>query len=132
MSLNAWTIETPVAPWRVVVDGDVVVASGFCSLEELLDETASRGLDLGKATRGDAGGPVAAAVRAYLASDSGALGAVEVRQPGGEFQQHVWAVMRDIPAGDTWSYGQLATKAGRSAATRGPGPRCRCCRRRPS
>ncbi len=35
MSLRGWTIETPEAPWSVVVEGDVVVASGFTSLDEL-------------------------------------------------------------------------------------------------
>ncbi len=36
MSLQGWTIETPVAPWSVVVDGDTVVASGFTGLDDLV------------------------------------------------------------------------------------------------
>jgi methylated-DNA-[protein]-cysteine S-methyltransferase len=120
MSLHGWTIETPEAPWSVVVDGDVVVASGFCALDVLLGRLP----DGASVSRGDATGPVAAAVRAYLAGDAGALDAVPVRQPGGVFQQQVWNAMRGIPAGQTWSYGELATKAGRPAATRAVGTAC--------
>ena len=121
MSLRGWTIETPEAPWSVVVDGDVVVASGFCALDELVERLP--GGD-GSVSRGEATGPVADAARAYLAGDAGALDAVAVRQPGGEFQQQVWAAMREIPAGETWSYTELATKAGRPAASRAAGTAC--------
>jgi methylated-DNA-[protein]-cysteine S-methyltransferase len=121
MSLQGWTIETPEAPWSVVVDGDVVVASGFCPLDELLERLPGGGVSV---SRGTATGPVADAARAYLAGDAGALDAVAVRQPGGDFQQQVWAAMRQIPAGQTWSYAELATKSGRPAATRAAGTAC--------
>ena len=121
MSLRGWTIETPEAPWSVVVEGDVVVASGFCALDELVERLP--GGD-GSLARGEATGSVAVAARAYLAGDAGALDAVAVRQPGGEFQQQVWTAMRGIPAGETWSYGELATKAGRPTATRAAGTAC--------
>ncbi len=121
MSLTGWTVETPVAPWSVVQDGDVVVASGFCALDELVErldeepEAVEKGLPTG---------PVAVAARAYLGGDSAALDAIAVRQPGGAFQQEAWRVMRAIPVGHTWSYAELATKAGRPAATRASGTAC--------
>ena len=78
MSLQGWTIETPVAPWSVVVDGDVVVASGFTR--------AGRPRLLACPTltveRAAASGPVADAVRAYLAGDVEALDAVAVTPTG--------------------------------------------------
>ena len=119
MSLRGWTIETPEAPWSVVVDGDVVVASGFCALDALVARLPS-----GAVSRGAPTGPVADAARAYLAGDAEALVAVRVRQPGGEFQQQVWSAMRQIPAGETWSYTELATMAGRPAASRAAGTAC--------
>lgn len=121
MSLRGWTIETPVAPWSVVLDGDVVVASGFCSLDELCERFSESG---DAVARVEATGAVAAAARAYLAGDVGALDAVTVQQPGGEFQQQAWTVMRGIPAGQTWSYAEVATKAGRPSATRAAGTAC--------
>jgi methylated-DNA-[protein]-cysteine S-methyltransferase len=119
MSLQGWTIETPVAPWSVVVDGEVVVASGFTGLDDLVARLPDTEVE-----RSMARGPVAEAVRAYLAGHVEALDAVAVQQPGGVFQHEAWAVMRQIPPGRTWSYAELATKAGRPSATRAAGTAC--------
>lgn len=40
---------------------------------------------------------------------------------GTEFQLRVWAALRTIPYGETWSYGQLATSIGNPAASRAVG-----------
>jgi methylated-DNA-[protein]-cysteine S-methyltransferase len=40
---------------------------------------------------------------------------------GTPFQQEVWAGLRTIPYGETWSYGQLAGALGRPAASRAVG-----------
>jgi methylated-DNA-[protein]-cysteine S-methyltransferase len=37
---------------------------------------------------------------------------------GTPFQQKVWATLRTIPYGETWSYGDLARKLGAPTATR--------------
>ena len=41
--------------------------------------------------------------------------------PGTPFQQEVWAALRTIPFGETWSYGKLAAEIGRPAAVRAVG-----------
>ena len=123
MNLSVTTFDTPIAPWTVVVDDDgVVVASGFSGE----DDTLARLTDDQRAStqRVDDVGEVSGAIRAYLGGDLQALDAVPVAQPGGPFQQQVWAVMREIPAGETWSYAELATKAGRPAASRAAGTAC--------
>lgn len=124
MTLHGWTIETPEAPWSVVVDGDAVVASGFCAMSDLQDEMRGRGLHVDEVVVGQASGVVAEAVGHYLAGDTAALDAVSALQPGGPFQQAAWEAMRQIPAGETWSYAELATKAGRPAASRAAGTAC--------
>jgi methylated-DNA-[protein]-cysteine S-methyltransferase len=40
---------------------------------------------------------------------------------GTNFQRTVWAALQQIPYGETWSYGQLATKIGNAAAVRAVG-----------
>lgn len=40
---------------------------------------------------------------------------------GTPFQQSVWAGLRQIPYGETWSYGQLAGHLGKSGASRAVG-----------
>jgi len=42
-------------------------------------------------------------------------------QRGTAFQQAVWAALRRIPAGETWTYGTLAARLGRPAAVRAVG-----------
>ena len=40
---------------------------------------------------------------------------------GTDFQRQVWAALRTIPYGQTWSYAQLAEKIGRASAVRAVG-----------
>ncbi len=40
---------------------------------------------------------------------------------GTQFQRTVWAALQQIPFGETWSYGQLASKIGNPAAVRAVG-----------
>ena len=40
---------------------------------------------------------------------------------GSDFQQKVWAALRTIPYGDTWSYGRLAEAIGQPGAARAVG-----------
>jgi len=40
---------------------------------------------------------------------------------GTRFQRTVWAALQQIPYGETWSYGQLASKIGNPAAVRAVG-----------
>ena len=118
MTLTGWSVETPIGPLSVVCDGDVVVVSGFGEMVELLARVD------GDVVWGVATGKVADAIERYLAGDGDALSSVRVRQPGGPFQQAAWSAMREIPPGQTWSYSELATKAGRPDAVRAAGTAC--------
>lgn len=64
---------------------------------------------------------VSEAVQAYFAGEAGALEALEVRTAGTAFQQSVWAALRAIPQGKTWSYSQLAATIGAPRAVRAAG-----------
>jgi methylated-DNA-[protein]-cysteine S-methyltransferase len=121
--LTASEVQTPVGTLAIVVDGDAVVASGFTSLDDQLGRLDAQLRDR-QVVRTDDLGPVTDAVHAYFAGDVDALDDVPVRQPGGAFTQEAWRVMRTIPAGRTWSYAELATKAGSPAAVRAAGAAC--------
>jgi methylated-DNA-[protein]-cysteine S-methyltransferase len=118
VTLTGWRVETPIGPLSVVCDGDVVVCSGFGDIAKLLERVD------GEIAWGAATGLVAGAVERYLAGDGEALRPVQVRQRGGPFQQSAWEAMRGIPAGETWSYSELATKAGRPEAVRAAATAC--------
>lgn len=63
----------------------------------------------------------ASAVRAYFAGEVTALDGVPVNGGGSPFQQRVWAALREIPAGETRSYGQVAACIGQPGAARAVG-----------
>jgi len=121
--LEATEVATPVGPLAIVSDEGTVVASGFTSTDDQVGRLAPELQARGVVRREDLGA-ITQAVRAYFDGDVGALDAVPVRQPGGDFTQEAWRVMRSIPPGSTWTYSELATKAGRPAAVRAAGGAC--------
>jgi methylated-DNA-[protein]-cysteine S-methyltransferase len=64
---------------------------------------------------------ITAALEAYFAGDLRAIDALDVDPQGTGFQQRVWAALRTIPAGTTWSYARLAREVARPSATRAVG-----------
>ena len=97
-------IETPVG-WLVVdADAKGLTAASF-DAERPLDAT------------GDPHGAITA-LAAWLGGEHAALDAVPIAQHGSEFQRAVWRLLRTIPAGQTWTYGELAVALGKPTATR--------------
>jgi len=70
--------------------------------------------------RGAPDGPALALVR-YFAGDVRAIDRVRVDPGGTEFQARVWASLREIPAGETRTYSEIAAAAGRPGAARAAG-----------
>lgn len=70
---------------------------------------------------GDADHPIADRLRAYLAGEIAAIDDIPIEAAGTAFQRQVWTALRDIPAGQTWTYGALAAHIGRPAAVRAVG-----------
>lgn len=68
----------------------------------------------------EAGG-VRAAFTKYFAGDLAALDALPVDPGGTPFQAKVWLALREIDAGKTWSYEDLARRVGSPAAVRAVG-----------
>jgi methylated-DNA-[protein]-cysteine S-methyltransferase len=64
---------------------------------------------------------VASALTAYFRGELDALAAIDVDPDGTPFQHRVWAALRTIPAGETWSYGQLARTLDMPSASRAVG-----------
>jgi methylated-DNA-[protein]-cysteine S-methyltransferase len=102
-------IDTPIGPFRaVVVDGSVKTA-GFL---------------LGRRPAGRAGQDskgVRDRLTAYFDGDTDALDAIDVAPEGTLFKQLVWKALREIRAGETISYGELASRVGAPGAARAVG-----------
>jgi methylated-DNA-[protein]-cysteine S-methyltransferase len=63
----------------------------------------------------------AVALKAYFAGDLAAIDDLPVETGGTAFQRAVWRALRDIPCGETISYGELAGRIGHPAAVRAVG-----------
>jgi methylated-DNA-[protein]-cysteine S-methyltransferase len=60
-------------------------------------------------------------LQAYFDRDFTALNDLPVNPGGTAFQQKVWQVLRSIPVGRTWAYGELAKHLGQPTAARAVG-----------
>ncbi len=133
-STIATTVPSPAGPLAVVLTPEgVVLAAGFAPLEAIVARVpglvvgasdprvvATAALaELGPGTAG-----VLEAAARYADGELAALDAVVVDQPGGPFQQRAWQAMRDVPAGRTVTYSQLAAAAGNPGAVRAAGSAC--------
>jgi methylated-DNA-[protein]-cysteine S-methyltransferase len=65
--------------------------------------------------------PAKRALAAYFGGEIDAINAVSTVTGGTDFQRQVWTALRRIPSGSTVSYGALAIRLGRPAATRAVG-----------
>jgi methylated-DNA-[protein]-cysteine S-methyltransferase len=119
MTIDATTFPTPVGEFSVLARHDVVVAAGFGSPAEigarLTDSEIVVHPDLGR---------LSAALAAYFDGDLTAMDDLPVDQPGGDFYQAAWKVMREVPPGQTISYTELAARAGNPRAIRAAGSAC--------
>jgi methylated-DNA-[protein]-cysteine S-methyltransferase len=103
-------VETPIGAFRAVVIDGAVRTAAF--VEGNLME--SRGV------RRDSSG-VHLALAAYFGGEVDALDAIAVAPQGTEFKQSVWKLLREVPAGTTVSYGELAARVGAPGAARAVG-----------
>jgi methylated-DNA-[protein]-cysteine S-methyltransferase len=71
----------------------------------------------------DAGAPkrMRDSLNSYFAGDFSALDSIAVETGGTPFQRKLWTALREIPSGQTSTYGALATKIGVPKAVRAVG-----------
>ena len=103
------TFEVFDRPFTVVVVDDVVVQGTFDRVAGPRNGVPSHRSEV---------------MHRYLAGEVNLLTTVAVRQPGSPFRQRVWESMREIPAGEVATYGELAMDAGSPGAARAAGTTC--------
>src|SRR5262245_31790233 len=86
-------------------------------LDRIYRKTGGVQLDM----KAQAAWPVRDRLKAFFAGDLEAIDKIEVESAGTPFQRKVWSTLRKIPAGKTWTYTQLAARAGKPAAIRAAG-----------
>ena len=121
--LQAASHKTPVGNLYLIADEQVLLAAGFNSLDYLISKLSSEDVvrDI-KNVRSIS--KISELILDYFDGDLAAINAIEVRQPGAKFSQNVWKSLRKIPVGKTWSYAELAKRAGSDDAVRAAGTAC--------
>jgi methylated-DNA-[protein]-cysteine S-methyltransferase len=66
-------------------------------------------------------GQIRQALQAYFEGEFAAITAIACATAGSDFQRSVWAMLREIPPGITWTYGELARRLGTPSASRAVG-----------
>src|SRR5882724_2011537 len=114
-------IETPIGELALVADGaDRLCALGWTDGHARMQRTLA-GVSSDSPVRASNPGGLSAAIRAYFAGDLRAIDGLPVAASGTEFERAVWRALRDIPCGETCSYGELARRIGRPTAVRAVG-----------
>jgi methylated-DNA-[protein]-cysteine S-methyltransferase len=114
--------DTPIGTALVAVDeAGVLRAFNWTDYEPQMRAWIARRYPAAPLTAGPAPRLVRAAFEAYFAGETDALLAVAWAGAGTAFQQSVWRALCEIPAGETWSYAQLAIRVGRPTAVRAVG-----------
>ena len=123
----ARTVATPDGPFTIVATDDAVIASGWTAEAAWLIARlpASRRPDKwGSDGSSEALRQALAAVAAYYDGDFEPILAVPVEQPSAPFHSAARQKLREIPAGATASYSQLAAQASNPRAARAAAAAC--------
>ncbi len=124
MTLDTSTIATPLGPLSLVVDDGTVRAASFTDDPEELRPRLGASHRQAELRRVSDLGQVTKAVRAYFDGDLEALDDLAVEQPGNPYFRSAWKRMRDVRAGTTVSYRELAARVGDPGTARAAGFAC--------
>ncbi len=115
------TIPSPLGKVRVVTDDECLRALDFADYEQRMQTLLTR--HYGAVCLVEKRDPIGAsrAVARYFAGELEALNAIPTATQGTDFQRAVWRSLCEIPAGTTISYGELARRIGKPAASRAVG-----------
>src|SRR5687768_9354596 len=126
MTMERLLLDSPIGPLTCLVRNAVLVGVEFAPASGTVRPGATveyvRRRFPGEEMRDvrEAAG-VRAAFERYFAGGPDALDGLAVDPGGTPFQSRVWLALREIGAGTTWSYEQLAQRVGSPAAVRAVG-----------
>ncbi|MGQ0624232.1 MAG: methylated-DNA--[protein]-cysteine S-methyltransferase [Sporichthyaceae bacterium] len=110
-------IDSPIGALTLVAEGDSLVAVWMDTQRHLPDpERFGTAEDGDSVVLKEAGRQLAQ----YFAGERTSF-ELPLRADGTAFQRQVWAALREIPYGETISYGELARRIGKPAASRAVG-----------
>ncbi len=113
--------STPIGDVFLVARGDTLCMLDFVDSEDGLGQRLARRFNGEPMTAAHNPRGLTSRLRDYFEGDLRAVDDIAVEFRGSPFQETVWRALREIPAGKTESYGRLAARIGRPAASRAVG-----------
>jgi len=121
MLLNYDECNSPIGRILFASDGEAVCTLDFSGYESRMETLLASRYDTVEFRRASDPLGLKRLLESYFAGDLHAFDAIPVRTGGSVFQESVWTALRAIPAGQTRSYGELATRLNRPTAARAVG-----------
>ena len=119
--LRTYRFGSPIGGMVALCTGDQVAALDFVDCAARMERLLRRRYAAFRFREAAGPHPVVDALMAYFDGALDALRGLDVDPGGTPFQRQVWAALRDIPAGTTQSYAQLACAVERPKAARAVG-----------
>jgi len=124
MSLLTSTITTPIGPLTLVASDGVLRAASFTDRPtEVLARLDGAARHEEPRPTNDLR-PITDALAAYFDGEVHAIDSLPVEQAGSSWFQSAWKVMREVPAGSTITYRELASRVGDPSNARVAGFAC--------
>jgi methylated-DNA-[protein]-cysteine S-methyltransferase len=114
------TIGSPIGLLTLVADGAALACLYMVDHRHAPDAEAFGPADPGPGPQGDVLAETDRQLSEYFAGTRQEFD-LPLHMPGTAFQQRVWAGLREIPYGETISYGELASRLGQPNASRAVG-----------
>lgn len=114
-------MDSPVGRLLLISEGEILRVLDFGDYEDRMRRLLRAHYGAYELKEGRAPDSIRDRLTAYFDGDITAIDAIPTETGGTPFQKLVWASLREIAAGTTTSYGELAAKIGRPSASRAVG-----------
>ena len=112
---------SPIGTMVVITEGERLRVLDFEDYGPRMERLLTRHYGPVALEEGAAPAAIDQALTAYFDGEAEPMERIETATPGTDFQRTVWAALRTIPHGHTWSYGRLAAAIGKPGASRAVG-----------
>jgi methylated-DNA-[protein]-cysteine S-methyltransferase len=113
--------ESPIGRILFASNGEGICALDYAGYESRMESLLDRRFGAFEFRRDSDPYKLKQRLRSYFDGGLHALDEIQVSMGGTEFQEQVWKALREIPAGHTRTYGELAERLGRALAARAVG-----------
>ena len=121
--LSKTSFKTPIGNLYLIADQQILLGAGFSGFDDLIPRLSPTD-SVREIEQVNEIPVISELISDYFSGDISSLNSIKVRQPGAPFYQSVWKEMRKVPVGKTWSYSDLAKRAGSAGAVRAVGTAC--------